>query len=62
MVKIFFILVSHMSNSDTMQKRFEDFVRLHTLIQPGASIVLAVSGGIDSMVMLDLFQRIRSPW
>ena len=27
-------------------------------IQPGTRILLAVSGGIDSMVMLDLFARL----
>lgn len=45
-----------------MQRRFEENLRTHSLAQPGARILLAVSGGIDSMVMLDLFQRIRSPW
>ncbi|MGV3522739.1 MAG: tRNA lysidine(34) synthetase TilS [Candidatus Sericytochromatia bacterium] len=34
-----------------------DWVRLHDLLRPGQRGVLAVSGGLDSMVMLDWFRR-----
>jgi tRNA(Ile)-lysidine synthase len=38
---------------------FNEFVLHHRLVDRQQSILLAVSGGIDSMVMLDLFSRIR---
>jgi len=38
-----------------MQKHFEKFVAEHKLYEPGDKILLAVSGGLDSMVMLHLF-------
>ena len=40
-----------------MQKRFKSFVRDHSLFTHEDKILLAVSGGIDSMVMLDLFRQ-----
>ncbi|HRH02804.1 MAG TPA: tRNA lysidine(34) synthetase TilS [Bacteroidia bacterium] len=38
-----------------MQKHFEKFVGEQKLFEPGDKILLAVSGGLDSMVMLYLF-------
>jgi tRNA(Ile)-lysidine synthase len=38
------------------------FLLRHRLTAPRRSVLLAVSGGIDSMVMLDLFRRLRKHW
>jgi len=40
-----------------MLQRFSNYIREHNLISPGEKILLAVSGGIDSIVMADLFIR-----
>lgn len=40
-----------------MQDRFIDYIRANNLTLPSDSILLGVSGGIDSMVMLHLFQK-----
>ncbi|MBI2618876.1 MAG: tRNA lysidine(34) synthetase TilS [Ignavibacteriales bacterium] len=50
------------SFADTMVERFEAFVQAHSLIHAGEGVLLAVSGGIDSMVMLDIFRRISPRW
>ncbi len=38
--------------------RFQTFIEENQLVQPGDRILLAVSGGVDSMVMAHLFWRI----
>ena len=38
-----------------MQEEFTQFLRANSLSQPGDKVLVAVSGGIDSMVMLHLF-------
>jgi tRNA(Ile)-lysidine synthase len=38
-------------------KRFEQFIERHALCTRNNRIILAVSGGLDSMVMLDLFMK-----
>ncbi len=38
-----------------MRERFEAYIRQHDLVSPGDRLLLAVSGGLDSMVMLHLF-------
>ncbi|MDX9847800.1 MAG: tRNA lysidine(34) synthetase TilS [Tenuifilaceae bacterium] len=38
-----------------MRKEFKNFIEEHALVEPKSRILLAVSGGIDSMVMLHLF-------
>lgn len=40
-----------------MLEAFQHYVSRHRLAEPGDRILLAVSGGLDSMVMLDLFVR-----
>ena len=46
----------------TFESRFAEFVRSAGLVRPGDRILLAVSGGIDSMVMLHLFRSFRPSW
>lgn len=43
-------------------KKFEDFSRSLDLFEKGERILMAVSGGMDSVVLLDLFMRIRHSW
>jgi len=40
-----------------MQERFTSFIRNQNLFARDSKVLLAVSGGIDSVVMLDLFRR-----
>lgn len=40
-----------------LQQRFEDFIATEGLIKKDGTVLLAVSGGVDSMVMLHLFQH-----
>ena len=42
--------------------KFEEYIRKQGLANAGQSILVAVSGGVDSMVLLDLFARIRHSW
>lgn len=42
--------------------RFEKCLQEHQLVAPGQTVLVAVSAGVDSMVLLDLFARIRGPW
>jgi len=44
------------------QHRFERFIREQNLLRPGQSLLLAVSGGVDSMVMLSLFSELADSW
>ncbi len=40
-----------------LQKQFQNFIERHQLVKSGERILLAVSGGLDSMVMLELFHH-----
>ncbi len=40
----------------------EQFIRLHGLLSPGSHLVLGISGGLDSMAMLDAFCLLREQW
>jgi len=40
-----------------MVSLFQDFIKKHALIEPEEKVILAVSGGLDSMVMLELFSK-----
>lgn len=42
-----------------MLERFKDFVQVNDLFDPHDQVLLAVSGGVDSMVMADLFLRAK---
>lgn len=42
-----------------MIEAIRSYLRTENLFIPGDKIILAVSGGVDSMVMLDLFQRME---
>ena len=41
---------------------FQDYLKQHDLVQPGAILVIGVSGGLDSIVLLDLLSRISDTW
>ena len=43
-------------------KEFEFFTLKHNLFKQGDKILLAVSGGVDSVVLLNLFWKLRSKW
>lgn len=53
-------MVKHTQNP--LEAAFADFLLSAGLVHHHETIVLAVSGGIDSMVMAELFARIRSSW
>ncbi|MDD4192468.1 MAG: tRNA lysidine(34) synthetase TilS [Mangrovibacterium sp.] len=42
-----------------MINAIRSYIRTENLFQPGDKVILAVSGGVDSMVMLDLFRRMN---
>ncbi|GAB5527357.1 MAG: tRNA lysidine(34) synthetase TilS [Roseivirga sp.] len=44
-----------------MQERFLGFIRKHALISTEDKVLLAVSGGVDSMVLMHLFCEIKLP-
>ncbi len=44
------------------ESQFAEFARSTGLVRAGDCVVLAVSGGVDSMVMLHLFEAFREPW
>ena len=46
----------------TLPERLAEFIRKEELLLHGDSLMLAVSGGVDSMVMLDLFARLAPEW
>ncbi len=49
-----------MNKPEQMQGLFLDFIRKHKLLNDGDRVLLAVSGGMDSMIMADLF--LHSPY
>lgn len=45
-----------------LRDKFSWFVRKHNLIHPKEKILMAVSGGMDSMTLMDLMVSVRSSW
>ena len=45
-----------------MRKRVEAFVREHRMLKAGSRIVAGVSGGPDSLCLLDILCDMRSDW
>ena len=45
--------------NDTLLQRFKTFIKVESLVTNGDNLILAVSGGYDSVVLLDLFISIR---
>lgn len=41
----------------SLQKQFHDFIKAHRLVADEDKVLLAVSGGVDSMVMMHLFKQ-----
>ena len=44
-------------DTQIFEKRFNQYIEDNALIEAGQKILLTVSGGVDSMVMLNLFVR-----
>jgi tRNA(Ile)-lysidine synthase len=42
-----------------LEEKFKEYIQHHRLLTSEKSVLLAVSGGVDSMVMLHLFARLR---
>ena len=40
-----------------MLKAFQDYINEHQLLAPGAKVIVAVSGGIDSVVLVHLLWK-----
>ena len=51
-----------MAASLTLPARFREFVRIRSLITNGDRLVVAVSGGVDSVVLLHLLAGERTRW
>ena len=51
-----------MTRKNTLFDEFKRFVGNHRLIDRGGRVLAAVSGGVDSVVMLDLLSSLRSEW
>jgi tRNA(Ile)-lysidine synthase len=43
---------------NSFERKLEEFVSVHHLVTPKQTVLLAVSGGIDSMVMLHVFKQL----
>jgi len=41
---------------------FQEYIHKHHLIERGENLIVAVSGGIDSMVLLDLLCVLKQRW
>lgn len=46
----------------SLESRTAEYLRTLRVLKRGASFLLAVSGGLDSMVMLHLFNRLKPRW
>ncbi len=43
--------------TSNFQQAFNAFINKHKCLQTNSKVIIAVSGGIDSMVLLDLFRK-----
>lgn len=46
----------------SMLDKFTDYIRRHELLQPGMRLLVALSGGLDSVVLLDLLGQLAPEW
>ena len=46
----------------SLLSRLEQYLASLSVMEKGDALILAVSGGLDSMVMLDLFYQLRKKW
>ncbi len=53
--------ISDLSYFWAMRDRFLGFIKKHALISPEDRVLLAVSGGVDSMMLLQLFHQAKIP-
>lgn len=53
--------ISDLSYFWAMRDRFLGFIKKHALISPEDKVLLAISGGVDSMVMLHFFHQAQIP-
>lgn len=51
-----------MKRSNTLLRNFTHYIRKQNLFSPNQTVIIAVSGGIDSLVMLDLFAQLQESW
>ena len=62
----FFYSMTTQQHPDIRRKNFllrmEQFIRKHGLLSPGSHLVLGISGGLDSMAMLDALCLLRTQW
>ncbi len=48
------------TNTRSFLRKCEEFIRTENLVQHGDTVIAAVSGGIDSIVMLDVLRQLKS--
>jgi tRNA(Ile)-lysidine synthase len=51
-----------MKRTNGLADRFERYCREKSLLRKGDGIIVAVSGGVDSVVLLDLFSRLKNKY
>lgn len=52
----------HNTNNMLLYTRFMEYITRHRLLEEGDPVVLAVSGGVDSVVMAELFKQSPHPF
>ncbi|MDE3058559.1 MAG: tRNA lysidine(34) synthetase TilS [Bacteroidota bacterium] len=54
--------MSRTKNASKLVKATREFIKEHELLSPREKILVAVSGGVDSTVLLDIFFRLKDEW